>query len=57
MALFVLRYISNLMIFALGLRAPGIIGNTEPDYSSVNDEMHPGLNFYHDVSKTSIKQL
>jgi hypothetical protein len=27
MALFILRYCSNLIIFSLGLYAPGIIGN------------------------------
>lgn len=46
MALFVLRYLSNLMIFALGLRAPGIIDNSEQNYSSLNEDMHPGLSFY-----------
>ncbi|XP_034936655.1 ATP-binding cassette sub-family B member 6, mitochondrial [Chelonus insularis] len=37
MSLFVLRYITNLMIFALGLRAPGINGNSEPNYRTLND--------------------
>lgn len=43
MALFVLRYVSNLLIFALGLRAPGITGNLDPDYRMLNDgsTMHP----------------
>ncbi|KAF2900621.1 hypothetical protein ILUMI_05560 [Ignelater luminosus] len=35
MALFVLRYISCLMIFVLGLKAPGIMQNV--DYFSLND--------------------
>ncbi|KAM0730260.1 ATP-binding cassette sub-family B member 6 [Formica fusca] len=37
MALFVLRYVSNLLIFALGLRAPGIAGNFDSDYRTLND--------------------
>ncbi|KAG7209714.1 hypothetical protein KM043_011349 [Ampulex compressa] len=37
MALFVLRYVSNLVIFALGLRAPGIFGGSESDYHTLND--------------------
>ncbi|EZA48612.1 ATP-binding cassette sub-family B member 6, mitochondrial [Ooceraea biroi] len=37
MALFVLRYVSNLLIFALGLRAPGIAGRFDSDYRSLND--------------------
>ncbi|XP_032669013.1 ATP-binding cassette sub-family B member 6, mitochondrial [Odontomachus brunneus] len=37
MALFVLRYVSNLLIFALGLRAPGIGGHLDPDYRILND--------------------
>uniref|UniRef100_A0A0C9QIE0 ATP-binding cassette sub-family B member 6 n=1 Tax=Fopius arisanus TaxID=64838 RepID=A0A0C9QIE0_9HYME len=48
MALFVLRYVSNLMIFALGLRAPGIIGNSEIDYASLNNDMGPRSTYYHD---------
>ncbi|XP_057320450.1 ATP-binding cassette sub-family B member 6 [Microplitis mediator] len=37
MSLFVLRYVSNLMIFALGLRAPGISGYSDSDYNTLND--------------------
>ncbi|XP_043280295.1 ATP-binding cassette sub-family B member 6 [Venturia canescens] len=37
MALFVLRYVSSLVIFALGLRAPGIIGNLEANYQTLDD--------------------
>ncbi|XP_011705031.1 PREDICTED: ATP-binding cassette sub-family B member 6, mitochondrial [Wasmannia auropunctata] len=37
MALFILRYVSNLLIFALGLRAPGIGGNFDSDYRTLND--------------------
>ncbi|XP_063984581.1 ATP-binding cassette sub-family B member 6 isoform X2 [Diachasmimorpha longicaudata] len=48
MALFVLRYVSNLMIFALGLRAPGIIGHSEIDYGSLNDDMGSRSAYYHD---------
>nr|XP_033335855.1 ATP-binding cassette sub-family B member 6, mitochondrial [Megalopta genalis] len=35
MALFVLRYVSNLIIFALGLKAPGLAGNLEPEYRTL----------------------
>lgn len=35
MGLFVLRYLSTLMIFVLGLKAPGIMQNAE--YFSLND--------------------
>lgn len=37
MALFILRYVSNLLIFALGLRAPGI-SNFDSDYRTLNDD-------------------
>ncbi|PBC28742.1 ATP-binding cassette sub-family B member 6 [Apis cerana] len=37
MALFILRYVSNLIIFALGLKAPGITGNTNPEYHTLNN--------------------
>ncbi|XP_043258660.1 ATP-binding cassette sub-family B member 6 [Colletes gigas] len=37
MVLFVLRYMSNLIIFALGLKAPGIPGNTDGEYHIFND--------------------
>ncbi|XP_076242345.1 ABC transporter ATP-binding protein/permease Hmt-1 [Calliopsis andreniformis] len=37
MALFVLRYVSNLIIFGLGLKAPGITGITDPEYCTLND--------------------
>ncbi|TGZ51703.1 Uncharacterized protein DBV15_03914 [Temnothorax longispinosus] len=37
MALFILRYVSNLLIFALGLRAPGI-ANFDSDYRTLNDD-------------------
>ncbi|XP_018309483.1 ATP-binding cassette sub-family B member 6, mitochondrial [Mycetomoellerius zeteki] len=38
MALFILRYVSNLLIFALGLRAPGIANNFDSDYRVLNDD-------------------
>ena len=38
MALFILRYVSNLLIFALGLRAPGIAINFDSDYRVLNDD-------------------
>ncbi|KAL6261955.1 hypothetical protein P5V15_007039 [Pogonomyrmex californicus] len=37
MALFVLRYASNLLIFALGLRAPGIANNFDSEYHTLHD--------------------
>ena len=37
MALFVLRYVSTLIIFALGLKAPGITWSTDPEYRTLND--------------------
>lgn len=37
MALFILRYVSNLLIFALGLRAPGIASNVDSDYHMLSD--------------------
>ncbi|EFN81504.1 ATP-binding cassette sub-family B member 6, mitochondrial [Harpegnathos saltator] len=46
MALFVLRYVSNLLIFALGLRAPGIAGNQDSDYRILNDGLTRQSQFY-----------
>lgn len=37
MTLFVLRYLSCLLIFVLGLKAPGIITHTG-DYNQINNE-------------------
>ncbi|XP_076292860.1 ABC transporter ATP-binding protein/permease Hmt-1 [Lasioglossum baleicum] len=37
MALFVLRYVSSLAIFALGLKAPGLTVNSDPDYHTLPD--------------------
>lgn len=37
MALFVLRYVSNLVIFAIGLRAPGISRITDPEYRTLDN--------------------
>ncbi|KZC11789.1 ATP-binding cassette sub-family B member 6, mitochondrial [Dufourea novaeangliae] len=37
MALFILRYVSNLLIFALGLKAPGLTGNLDPEYRAIID--------------------
>lgn len=52
MALFVLRYVSNLLIFALGLRAPGIAGNLDPDYRILNDGSTTQSRYYQRVSHT-----
>ncbi|KOC69417.1 ATP-binding cassette sub-family B member 6, mitochondrial [Habropoda laboriosa] len=41
MALFILRYVSNLSIFALGLKAPGITGNTDSEYHTLNSGPRP----------------
>lgn len=46
MALFVLRYVSNLMIFALGLKAPGIPGITDPEYRNLPDDSTARLRYY-----------
>ncbi|XP_067215376.1 ATP-binding cassette sub-family B member 6 isoform X2 [Linepithema humile] len=46
MALFVLRYISSLLIFALGLRAPGITGNFDPDYHVLHDSSTMQSRYY-----------
>nr|XP_012152493.1 PREDICTED: ATP-binding cassette sub-family B member 6, mitochondrial isoform X2 [Megachile rotundata] len=46
MALFVLRYVSNLMIFALGLKAPGITGNTDTEYHNLPDSSSARLRYY-----------
>lgn len=49
MALFVLRYVSNLLIFALGLRAPGIAGNLDPDYHMLDDDSTMQSRYYQRV--------
>lgn len=49
MALFVLRYVSNLMIFAIGLRAPGISSNTDTEYHTL-DNGTTQWSRYHNVS-------
>lgn len=54
MALFVLRYISNLLIFALGLRAPGITGNFDPDYHVLNDNSTMQSRYYQRVSNMKV---
>ncbi|XP_033222968.1 ATP-binding cassette sub-family B member 6, mitochondrial [Belonocnema kinseyi] len=46
MALFVLRYVSSLLIFALGLRAPGIAGSSFPDYQNLNDGQSQRYRYY-----------
>lgn len=56
MALFVLRYVSNLLIFALGLRAPGIAGNLDPEYRVLNDGSAAQSRYYQRVSKALILQ-
>ncbi|XP_046747696.1 ATP-binding cassette sub-family B member 6 [Diprion similis] len=37
MSLFVLRYVTSLLIFALGLKAPGITDMVQNDYRTIND--------------------
>lgn len=51
MALFVLRYVSNLLIFALGLRAPGIAGSYDQEYHTLNDGPAPRSRYYQGVSQ------
>lgn len=50
MALFILRYVSNLIIFALGLKAPGITGNTDPEYHTLNNGPALQSRYYQGVS-------
>lgn len=50
MALFIVRYISTLTIFALGLKAPGITRNTDPDYHTLNDDPATQTRYYQGVS-------
>ncbi|XP_012267076.2 ATP-binding cassette sub-family B member 6 [Athalia rosae] len=45
MSLFVLRYTTSLLIFALGLKAPGISGNSVGEYRSINDDTSQRLRF------------
>ncbi|XP_012278469.1 ATP-binding cassette sub-family B member 6, mitochondrial [Orussus abietinus] len=47
MALFVLRYVSGLMIFALGLRAPGVIGSSDNEYHTFNDTAETRSRYYY----------
>ena len=49
MALFVLRYVSSLLIFALGLRAPGIVGSSFPEYQNLQDDQNQRSRFYQGV--------
>lgn len=54
MALFILRYVSNLLIFALGLRAPGI-ASLDSDYHTLNDDTIMQSRYYRErVSNTKI---
>lgn len=46
MALFILRYVSNLIIFALGLKAPGITGNADSEYHNLNNDSAPRSRYY-----------
>ena len=50
MALFILRYVSNLSIFALGLKAPGITGNTDSEYHTLNNGPALRSRYYQNVS-------
>lgn len=40
MSLFVTRYVCTLIIFVLGLKAPGIAANREDDYIHLENEMN-----------------
>lgn len=51
MALFVLRYVSNLIIFALGLKAPGITGSIDSEYSNLPDGPTTRPRYYQGVSR------
>ncbi|XP_051175300.1 ATP-binding cassette sub-family B member 6 [Leptopilina boulardi] len=46
MSLFVLRYVSSLLIFAIGLRAPGIFGNVWLDYENLQNQQHSRSQYY-----------
>lgn len=50
MALFVLRYTSSLLIFSLGIHAPGIRGNPPSSYHSFEDDANNRSRFYQGVS-------
>lgn len=51
MALFVLRYISSLFIFGLGLQAPGIVGNSPSNYHSFEDDTDSRARIFEGVSQ------
>lgn len=46
MALFVLRYVSILIVFGLGLKAPGISGSSEPEYNTLHNGPSPKPRYY-----------
>ena len=50
MVLFVLHYISNLLIFALGLQAPGIVSPPASNYHSFDDGPNPQSTYFQGVS-------
>lgn len=50
MALFVLRYVCSLLIFAIGLRAPGIVFSTLPDYQQFQNDQRTRSQFYREVN-------
>ena len=52
MALFILRYCSALLIFSLGLRAPGIAADPPSNYHSFDDGTNPRSRYYQGVSHT-----
>lgn len=54
MALFVLRYVSTLIIFALGLKAPRITGSTDPEYRTLNDAPTARSRYYQGVSRWNV---
>ncbi|KAI4490941.1 hypothetical protein M0802_010615 [Mischocyttarus mexicanus] len=47
MGLFVSRYVSNLMIFAIGLKAPGIFSNNQ-EYHTLNNDTASQSRYYHE---------
>lgn len=54
MGLFILRYVSSLMVFALGLKAPGIAGDMEPQYRAFGKDPTARSRYYQVVSYCDI---
>ena len=55
MALFVIQYTSHLLIFALGLRAPGILDYSQSNYESFDDHFSRQSRFHQQVSPKPIR--